>query len=82
MCSVFQPQAAPSYETSVALHVRRTPAGPVVVAIRIGNGVESAPMADEVHIHLVRDETDGLARALADLSALVANAIESDRQPI
>ena len=80
VCSVFSPQAAPAYETSVALHVRRTPGGPVVVAIRAGSDARPVPAADEVHIHLMRDEAEGLARALADLAALVAPAIESDRK--
>ena len=82
VCSVFSPQAAPAYETSVALHVRRTPAGPVVVAVRAGSDARPIPAADEVHIHLVRAEADGFARAIADLTALVAPAIESDRKPI
>jgi len=82
VCSVFPPQAAPAYETSVALHVRRTPGGPMVVAVRAGSELGPAPIADEVHVHLVRNEGDELARAIADLTALVAPSIESDRQPI
>ena len=82
VCSVFSPQTVPAYETSVALHVRRAPGGPVVVAVRAGSDPRPVPAADEVHIHLVRDEADWLARAIADLAALVAPAIESDRQPI
>ena len=82
VCSVFPPQAAPAYETAVALHVRRAPGGPVVVAVRTGSDTRPVPAADEIHIHLVGDETDGLARAITDLAALVAPADESDRQPI
>ena len=82
VCSVFSPQTAPAYETSVALHVRRTPGGPVVVAVQAGNDARPVPAADEVHIHLVRNEADGLDRATADLAALVAPAIESDWQLI
>lgn len=82
VCSVFSPQTAPTYETSVALHVRRTPGGPMVVAIRTGNDARPVPAADEVHIHLVRNETEGLDRAIADLAVLVAPSIESDRQLI
>lgn len=80
VCSVFSPQTAPAYETSVALHVRRTPGGPVVVAVRAGSDARPVPAADEVHIHLVRNEAEGLARAFADLAALVT--FESDRQLI
>jgi hypothetical protein len=82
VCSVFSPQTAPAYETSVALHVRRTPGGPVVVAIRAGSDARPVPAVDEIHIHLVRAEADGLARAIADLAALVAPAIEGDRKLI
>ena len=78
----FLPQTAPAYETSVALHVRRTPGGPVVVAVRAGSDARSVPAADEVHIHLVRNDADGLAGAIADLAALVTPSIESDRKPI
>lgn len=82
VCSVFPPEAAPRYESSVALHVRRTPGGPVVVAIRAASDARPVPAADEIHIHLVRTEANGLARAIADLTALVVPAIESNRQPI
>ena len=82
VCSVFSSQTAPTYETSVALHVRRTPGGPVVVAVRAGSDARPVPAADEVHLHLVRNESDGFARAITDLTALVAPAIESNRQPI
>ena len=82
VCSVFPPQAAPFYESSVALHVRRTPGGPAVVAVRAGSDARPVPAADEVHIHLVRNEADGLTRAIADLAALVGPAIDGDRKPI
>ena len=82
VCSVFPPQEAPAYETSVALHVRRTMSGPAVIAVRTGSDARPVPTADEVHIHLVRNEADGLARAFADLAALVTRSVNSDRQLI
>lgn len=82
VCSVFPPQTAPAYKTSVALHVRRTPGGPVVVAVRAESDARPVPASDEVHIHLIRDEAEGLAWAIADLAGLVATPIETDRQLI
>jgi hypothetical protein len=69
-CSAFPAAAAPAYEGSVVLYVRRQDGAPVLLAVRANAAREAPPAdADEVHIHLVPAGEDA-SEALADLSAL------------
>ena len=70
VCSVYPPASVPPYAPSVALHVRRGPFGPAVLAVTAGS--DPLPASDEVHLHLVRGDAEALALAIQDLAALVA----------
>ncbi len=71
-CTRFPVSKVPAYEDSVALFVRRTSEGPVVVGAAPGHRANSSPSGtDEVHIHLVQGGQDAVMEAYRDLSALI-----------
>ena len=72
-CTRFPVNAAPCYDDSVALFVRRRRTGPVLVSVGAGIDATSAPPdVDEIHVHLVQGGGDALTIALRDLSGLLA----------
>jgi len=78
-CTMFPVNAAPCYDDSVALFVRRRRTGPVLVSVGAGIDAMSAPPdVDEIHVHLVQGGTDALTIALRDLSGLLALGEEFD----
>lgn len=71
-CTRFPAGAVPAYEEAVALFVRHTSDGPVIIGAAPGHRANAAPHAtDEVHIHLVRGGSDAVMEAHRDLSALI-----------
>jgi hypothetical protein len=72
--SRYMPGQAPAYDLAVSLYVKRTQAGPQVIAISAGHANDPAPAdADEVHIHVV-ERLEALAFAHRDLRSLVDGA--------
>jgi hypothetical protein len=71
-CTRFPAGGVPAYEDAVALFIRRTSEGPIIIGAAPGHRANAAPHAtDEVHIHLVRGGTDAVMEAYRDLSALI-----------
>lgn len=69
--SRYLPGQTPAYDLAVSLYVKRTEAGPKVIAIAAGLADQAAPAdADEVHVHLV-ERVEALAFAHRDLRALL-----------
>jgi hypothetical protein len=69
--SRYLPGQTPAYDLAVSLYVKRTEAGPKVIAIAAGLAAQAAPAdADEVHVHLV-ERVEALAFAHRDLRALL-----------
>ena len=72
-CTMFPVNAAPCYDDSIALFVRRRRTGPILVSVGAGIDATSAPPdVDEIHLHLVQGGADALTIALRDLSGLLA----------
>lgn len=71
-CTRFPVGNVPAYEDAVALFVRLTADGPVIVGAAPGHRANAAPQAtEEVHVHLVRGGTEAVMKAYRDLSALI-----------
>lgn len=69
--SRYLPGQTPAYDLAVSLYVKRTEAGPKVIAIAAGLADQAAPAdTDEVHVHLV-ERIEALAFAHRDLRALL-----------
>jgi hypothetical protein len=69
--SRYLPGQTPAYDLAVSLYVKRTEAGPKVIAIAAGLADQTAPAdADEVHVHLV-ERIEALAFAHRDLRVLL-----------
>jgi len=72
-CTMFPVNAAPCYDDSIVLFVRRRWTGPVLVSVGASIDATSAPPdVDEIHLHLVQGGADALTIALRDLSGLLA----------
>lgn len=69
--SRYLPGQTPAYDLAISLYVKRTQAGPEVIAIAAGRADQTPPAeADEVHVHLV-ERIEALAFAHRDLRALL-----------
>lgn len=69
--SRYLPGQTPAYDLAVSLYVKRTAAGPQVIAIAAGPADQAAPAeADEIHVHVV-ERIEALAFAYCDLRALL-----------
>jgi len=78
-CTMFPVNAAPCYDDSIALFVRRRRTGPILVSVGAGIDATSAPPdVDEIHVHLVQGGTNALTIALRDLSSLLVIGNEFD----
>lgn len=71
-CTRFPVGSVPAYEDAVALFIRHTPQGPMIIGAAPGHRANSAPYStDEVHIHLVKGGIDNVMEAHRDLAALI-----------
>lgn len=71
-CTRFPVGGVPAYEDAVALFIRHTPQGPMIIGAAPGHRANAAPHStDEVHIHLVKGGVDGVMEAYRDLAALI-----------